>query len=74
MLTLLHHTAATLCRSGLLPGYAGQLDLLGCYLAATIHDYEHVGNTNDFLVNSHNKLALRYNDRWVRAGLGAFLC
>jgi hypothetical protein len=50
-------------RGGLMPGYADQLTALGCYLAAVVHDYEHRGRTNDFLVNSHDELAVRYNDR-----------
>lgn len=28
-----------------------------------MHDYEHGGLTNDFLVNSLDSLAVRYNDR-----------
>ena len=28
-----------------------------------IHDYEHMGLTNDFLISSSDQLALRYNDR-----------
>ena len=36
--------------------------LLGCYLAAIIHDYEHRGVNNDFLIRSSDPLALMYND------------
>jgi hypothetical protein len=52
-----------LTRGGLVPGYADQLTLLGSYMAAIVHDYEHRGRTNDYLVNSHDELAVRYNDR-----------
>jgi len=31
-------------------------------LAAIIHDLDHVGRTNPFLVNSKHRLALLYND------------
>ena len=36
--------------------------LLGCYLAATIHDYGHRGVNNDFLIKTSDPLALLYND------------
>ena len=37
--------------------------MLACYVAAAMHDFEHGGLTNDFLVASADELALRYNDR-----------
>ena len=36
--------------------------LLTCYLAAIIHDYDHRGVNNDFLVKTSDPLALLYND------------
>ena len=33
------------------------------FLAAIIHDYDHKGVNNDFLVKSQDDLAVRYNDR-----------
>ena len=36
--------------------------LLACYLAAIIHDYEHRGVNNDFLIKTSDPLALLYND------------
>ncbi|EFJ48932.1 3'5'-cyclic nucleotide phosphodiesterase [Volvox carteri f. nagariensis] len=50
-------------RGGLSPGYVDPLTLMACYLAAVVHDYEHGGVTNDYLINSSDLLALRYNDR-----------
>jgi 3'5'-cyclic nucleotide phosphodiesterase len=47
----------------LAPGYADPLHTLACLTAAIVHDFEHGGLTNDFLVNSLDDLALRYNDR-----------
>mmetsp|Transcript_32791 Transcript_32791/g.71670 ORF Transcript_32791/g.71670 Transcript_32791/m.71670 type:complete len:705 (+) Transcript_32791:96-2210(+) len=43
----------------------GQLERFACLLAAAVHDYEHRGVTNDFLVRTRDGLALRYNDRQV---------
>ena len=39
-----------------------QTRLISCYLAAIIHDYEHRGVNNDFLIKSSDPLALLYND------------
>ena len=38
------------------------LDEVAALLAAIIHDVDHPGRTNAFLVNSNNPLALLYND------------
>ena len=32
-------------------------------LLQAIHDYEHLGLTNDYLINTEHPLALRYNDK-----------
>ncbi|KAL6761468.1 3'5'-cyclic nucleotide phosphodiesterase [Haematococcus lacustris] len=52
-----------LTRGGLMPGYADHLTQLAAYLAAVCHDYQHIGRTNDWLVETKDELALRYNDR-----------
>lgn len=44
--------------------YPRVVDLLGvlsCYLAAIIHDYEHTGFTNDFLILTDAPMAVQYN-------------
>ena len=38
---------------------------ISCYLAAIIHDFEHAGVSNTFLIASKHKLARRYNDKSV---------
>ena len=36
-------------KGGLAPGYVDGISYIACLLAAIIHDFEHVGRTNDFL-------------------------
>lgn len=38
------------------------LDLLAIYIAAAIHDYDHPGLNNNYLINTKNPLAILYND------------
>lgn len=42
---------------------AQDIAIIGTYLAAIIHDFEHKGVNNDFLVKSRDILAITYNDR-----------
>ena len=41
------------------------LELMALYLAAAMHDYDHPGRTNTFLVETADPLAILYNDRSV---------
>lgn len=46
------------------PVVAGQ-DLVASLLAAVVHDYEHPGFNNQFLVRTKHKMAVRYNDNSI---------
>ena len=46
VLQLMH---CILTKGGLVPSYADPLIQMACYLAAIVHDYEHVGLTNGAL-------------------------
>jgi hypothetical protein len=46
------------------PVVAGQ-DLLASLLAAAVHDFEHPGFNNQFLVRTKHKMAIRYNDNSI---------
>ena len=40
-------------------------DISACVISAAIHDYQHPGLNNSFLINSADTLAILYNDRSV---------
>ncbi|GAX80977.1 hypothetical protein CEUSTIGMA_g8412.t1 [Chlamydomonas eustigma] len=44
------------------PLEASSFTLLTCYIAAMVHDFDHRGVNNDFLIRSGDPLALLYND------------
>ena len=44
---------------------AGELDLMAMLVAAMVHDFEHPGLNNNFLVNTNDARATLYNDRSV---------
>eukprot|EP00931_Biecheleriopsis_adriatica_P023524 TRINITY_DN14841_c0_g1_i1.p1 TRINITY_DN14841_c0_g1~~TRINITY_DN14841_c0_g1_i1.p1 ORF type:complete len:747 (+),score=193.08 TRINITY_DN14841_c0_g1_i1:50-2290(+) len=43
----------------------GQLETMACLLAAAVHDLEHQGLSNDFLVKTADERAQRYNDQHI---------
>jgi len=68
--SVLHFTYALLVHGGIAdavsyPDCDKQLILLACLLAAAVHDFEHEGLSNDFLVKTGAERALCYNDRSV---------
>jgi hypothetical protein len=46
-------------------GTFSDLELLALYLAASIHDYDHPGVNNNFLIATRDKRAMFYNDKSV---------
>mmetsp|Transcript_25460 Transcript_25460/g.55342 ORF Transcript_25460/g.55342 Transcript_25460/m.55342 type:complete len:787 (-) Transcript_25460:1267-3627(-) len=51
-------------RGGLIDhSYCDEIALTSCYLSAVIHDYEHKGVNNDYLIRVSDGLAVLYNDR-----------
>ncbi|KAF7640210.1 Phosphodiesterase [Meloidogyne graminicola] len=49
------------------------LELMALYSAAAMHDYDHPGRTNAFLVASEDKKAILYNDRSILQKLNVFV-
>jgi len=42
-----------------------ELERMACLIAAAVHDYEHKGLSNEFLVKTGHERAIRYNDEHV---------
>ena len=49
----------------LLQGVFSDLEILAAIIAAAVHDVDHPGVNNNFLVNSSSEMALLYNDESV---------
>eukprot|EP00741_Cyanophora_paradoxa_P013200 tig00000178_g12752.t1 len=54
--------AVVLLRGGLV-GYLSDVEQLAAYLACIVHDFEHPGLNNNYLINTGDPLAILYNDR-----------
>ena len=64
MASVLQMTHMLLCHGGLLKSnaFTGTLHLAS-YWAAVVHDFEHGGLNNDFLIKTADPIALMYNDQ-----------
>jgi hypothetical protein len=51
--------------TGNLMKYISDLDIMAALMASVIHDFQHPGVSNKFLVEKRHKKALRYNDHSV---------
>ena len=58
------HYFLTTCNAGDLLSMT-PLEQIACYLATCVHDFEHPGLNNIYLVNTQSELAIRYNDKSV---------
>ncbi|KAL0037875.1 hypothetical protein WJX79_003284 [Trebouxia sp. C0005] len=57
-------THMLLCHGGLIKsGLITKTQQLSSYWSAAVHDYEHGGLNNDFLIKTSHALAVRYNDQ-----------
>eukprot|EP00095_Tigriopus_kingsejongensis_P004170 maker-scaffold53_size449031-snap-gene-2.12 protein:Tk04170 transcript:maker-scaffold53_size449031-snap-gene-2.12-mRNA-1 annotation:"camp-specific 3 -cyclic isoform f-like isoform x2" len=59
------HSTNILLHSPALNGVFTPLEILGGLFAAAIHDVDHPGLTNQYLINTSSELALMYNDESV---------
>jgi 3'5'-cyclic nucleotide phosphodiesterase len=59
------HGINYLCRLGKIKGIFTDLEQLSLYIAAAIHDYDHPGVNNNFLIATRDPIALIYNDKSV---------
>ncbi|GMR35893.1 hypothetical protein PMAYCL1PPCAC_06088, partial [Pristionchus mayeri] len=54
-----------LLKSPVLNGVFSDLEVMAALFAGAIHDVDHPGFTNQYLINSNNELAIMYNDESV---------
>ena len=54
-----------MCKLEKIKGTFSDLETLAIYVAAAIHDYDHPGVNNNFLIATRDKKALFYNDKSV---------
>mmetsp|Transcript_23162 Transcript_23162/g.32058 ORF Transcript_23162/g.32058 Transcript_23162/m.32058 type:complete len:472 (+) Transcript_23162:263-1678(+) len=63
-----------LCSSGAYPRHLRDVDMLAAIIAAAIHDYEHPGMNNAFMVNTGHSIAQQHNDQHVLENHSLCVC
>ncbi|KAA6425466.1 MAG: hypothetical protein FRX49_04364, partial [Trebouxia sp. A1-2] len=57
-------THMLLCHGGIMQSKAlGKIQLMSAYWSAAVHDFEHGGVNNDFLIKTAHPLSITYNDQ-----------
>jgi hypothetical protein len=59
------HCIHTLANTAKIKDIWSEMELLAMYFAAIIHDHDHPGLTNNFLVTTSDPKAVLYNDKAV---------
>jgi len=59
------HAMNYLIKNSKIMSMCDTIDVMCCYIAAIIHDYDHPGFTNVYLVNIQDEMAILYNDQRV---------
>lgn len=47
---------------GVFPNHIDSIGMLSCVVAAVVHDFEHTGFTNEYLISTTHEMAIRHND------------
>ncbi|ORX59888.1 HD-domain/PDEase-like protein [Piromyces finnis] len=59
------HAMSYLLKNPRIMSMCNTIDIMCCYIAAIIHDYDHPGYSNIYLINIQDEMAVLYNDQRV---------
>jgi len=59
------HAMSYLTKNPKIKSMCNTIDIMCCYIAAIIHDYDHPGYSNIYLINIQDEMAILYNDQRV---------